>query len=52
MPPVRKPLACQGCGEVLPRRQLVEVQHGDHNEHWFPGDLACGDCADRTGVAY
>jgi hypothetical protein len=48
----RKKSRCNGCGEVVPRAELREVQHEGRSEQRWPGDLLCKPCADRTGVEW
>lgn len=50
-PAVRK-CTCAGCSKLAPRGELVEVTHEHQSEQWFPGDLLCKPCADRSGVEW
>jgi hypothetical protein len=44
-----KTATCNGCGERVRHRDLVEV--GDDSLTFFEGDLACGACASAHGVS-
>ncbi len=42
---------CAGCGKRFPRRELLELVEGEHdNLTFFDGDLLCGGCARAHGV--
>lgn len=42
---------CDGCGERVWRRGLIEVTEDHDSLTWFPGDLLCiGDCAPNHGI--
>ena len=44
---------CAGCGKVSPRRDLIVVHEGRHdNLVYFHGDKLCRRCARRNGVSY
>ncbi len=42
---------CSGCGELVPRRELTELNEDNHDDlTYFHGDRLCGKCADDAGV--
>ncbi len=44
---------CAACRERFPKRDLITVHEGRHdNLHFFHGDLICRPCARANGVAY
>ncbi len=46
-----KTATCDGCRQRTPRRDLVELHEGNHdNLTYFHGDRVCQECADRAGV--
>ncbi len=48
----RTRLACDGCGGMFPRRDLVELHEGSHDGMaYFDGERLCSRCADNAGVA-
>src|SRR5215216_7807194 len=48
-----KSLPCAGCGQLLPRRELVELMEGEHDGlTFFDGDLVCQSCLLQHGVIY
>ncbi len=45
-----KEIRCEGCGEVLPRDRLIEVQEGQAGETLNPGMRVCRMCARDHGL--
>jgi hypothetical protein len=44
---------CAGCGLRFCRRDLVDLDQGNHDDlTYFDGDRLCRTCADNAGVAY
>jgi hypothetical protein len=42
---------CSGCGIRCPRRGLIELFEGNHDDlTYFDGDLLCEGCAEGAGV--
>ena len=48
----RRRVECSGCGVCYRRSALVELDEDNHDDlTHFHGDLLCGSCCDRAGVA-
>ena len=51
--PLESTARCAGCRESFPKKDLITVHEGHHdNLHFFNGDLICRPCARSNGVAY
>jgi hypothetical protein len=46
-----KSASCSGCGDRVPRRDLIEVTEDHESLTFFEGDHVCEDCALGAGVA-
>lgn len=49
-PKVGRLSKCDGCGERVPNREIVEVREDHESLTFFEGDMLCGACAAGHGV--
>jgi hypothetical protein len=45
-----KSATCDGCGDRVPRRDLVEVTEDHESLTYFQGDALCESCASDAGI--